>query len=373
MLEPKARKILVIKFRHIGDVLLTAPLISTLKHAHLGNHISAAVKPGTEAMLERHPDLDQLYILPLRGDKEPRLHFFRRYLTWLWQLRKEQFDIVINTTEGDRGILLSYLVGAGIRIGLLKDKGEKWWRTWMISHPAPPLSGRNHTVVRNLALAAPLTTKYSYKVTLHFSEEDLNTVRNLLESEGWQEGHPLIHIHPTSRWLFKCWKDEYMAEVIDWLEATGYRVALTSAPIESELQRANNILRHCSHPPIRLAGKLTLKQLAALSSISKLFFGVDSAPMHIAASQDTPVLSLFGPSGGFDWGPWPNKWDSLQNPYPKKNGLQYADNNLVIQQSWGCAPCGQDGCDGSKKSRCLDELTPETVIPLIRQQIGNIT
>ena len=164
-----------------------------------------------------------------------------------------------------------------------------------------------------------------------------------------------------------------MAEVIDWVETNGYRVALTAAPIDAELLRAANIIQYCKHPPIQLAGKLTLKQLAALSSISMLFFGVDSAPMHIAASQDTPVLSLFGPSGGFDWGPWPNEWGSLQNPYPAKNGIQYTGNNLVIQQSWDCAPCGQDGCDGSKKSRCLDELTPEIVIPLIRQQISDIT
>jgi len=163
-----------------------------------------------------------------------------------------------------------------------------------------------------------------------------------------------------------------MAEVIDWLEAKDHRVVLTAAPIETELQRADNILRHCNHQPIQLAGKLTLKQLAALSSISRLFFGVDSAPMHIAASQNTPVIALFGPSGAFGWGPWPNEWDSLQNPYSEKNGIQHAGNHLVIQQSLDCAPCGQDGCDGSKKSRCLDELTPAHVIPAIQQQIDKI-
>jgi len=372
MLEPKARKILVIKFRHIGDVLLTSPLISTLKHAHPGNRVSVAVKPGTEAMLEGHPDLNQLFILPVRETAEPNPHFFKRYIKWIWKLRKERFDVAINTTEGDRGIILSYLAGARIRIGLLKDKNEKWWRTWMISHPAPTISGRNHTVARNLTLATPFTTKYRYKVTLNFSEDDLNTVRSLLGSEGWYEDQPIAHIHPTSRWLFKCWKDKYMAEVIDWLETTGYRVVLTAAPVKTELQRASNILQHCNRPPVQLAGTLTLKQLAALSSISRLFFGVDSAPMHVAASQGTPVIALFGPSGGFDWGPWPNEWESLKNPYPDKNGIQSTGKHLVIQQSWDCAPCGQDGCDGSKKSRCLGELTPETVIPLIQQQLNKI-
>ena len=372
MLEPKARKILVIKFRHIGDVLLTAPLISTLKHAHPGNHISAAVKPGTEAMLEGHPDLDQLYILPQIEAEESKLHFFSRYLQWLWQLRKERFDIAINTTEGDRGILLSYLAGAKIRVGILKNKNEKWWRRWIVTYPSLPLSGRHHTVTRNLALANLITNSYHYEVKLHFSEEDQNVVRQLLIEEGWKEGQNLIHIHPTSRWLFKCWEDEYMAEVIDWVETNGYRVALTAAPIDTELLRAANIIQYCKHPPIQLAGKLTLKQLASLSSISMLFFGVDSAPMHIAASTNTPTIALFGPSGGFDWGPWPNNWSHDDNPYPNQNGIQHTDNHIVIQQPWECAPCGQDGCEGSKKSRCLDELTPERVIPIIRQQIDRV-
>jgi len=163
-----------------------------------------------------------------------------------------------------------------------------------------------------------------------------------------------------------------MAEVIDWLETRNYRVVLTAAPVEAELQRADNILGHCNSSPIQLAGKLTLKQLAALSSISSLFFGVDSAPMHIAASQSTPVIALFGPSGEFDWGPWPNAWGSKQNPYPNRNGIQRAGNHTVIQQSWECVPCGQDGCDGSKKSHCLDELTPDKVISILQQQIGKV-
>jgi len=369
MLESKARKILVIKFRHIGDVLLTSPLITTLKQAHPENRISAAVKPGTEAMLEGHPDLDQLYILPQRAAHESKFQFFYRYLKWIWKIRKEQFDLSINTTEGDRGIILSYLTGAKTRLGILKENNEKWWRSWMINHHSPPIKGKNHTVIRNLSLASPLTARYNYKVTLNFLEEDIYTVRDLLSSKGWNNDRPLVHIHPTSRWLFKCWNDQLMAEVIDWLEATGHRVVLTAAPVKNELEHTKHILQHCNRLPIDLSGKFTLKQLAALSSLSKLFFGVDSAPMHIAASQGTPVIALFGPSGSFHWGPWPNEWNSSASPYQKRNGTQYADQHLVIQQNWECVPCGQDGCGGSKKSRCLDELTPATVISLLQQQI----
>jgi len=55
---------------------------------------------------------------------------------------------------------------------------------------------------------------------------------------------------------------------------------------------------------IDLSGKTSIPQLAAVSERSALFFGVDSAPMHIAAAAGTPVVALFGPSGAFNWGPW---------------------------------------------------------------------
>jgi len=375
-------KILIIKFRHIGDVLLTAPLISTLKQSSPTNRIYTVVKQGTEAMLEGHPDLEQLYILPSRDKGESKLTFLKRYTQWLWRLRKERFSIAINTTSGDRGIILSFLIGAKTRIGILKKNDEKWWRRWMITHPAKSINGRHHTVIGNLSLAdyvlsTPNNTCYEVKLT--FTPNDLTTVKEVLsaDSSNYQTSRGLIHIHPTSRWLFKCWRDDAVAEVIDWLQKNDYCVVLTAAPIDEELARIDSILKQCHTKPINLAGKLTLKQLAALSSISNLFFGVDSAPMHIAASQNTPVIGIFGPSGTFDWGPWPNGWSpesitSIKTPYPEQNGTQHAAPHTVIQQKWECAPCGQDGCDGSKQSRCLDELSTETVISILKQHLSEI-
>jgi heptosyltransferase-3 len=45
-----------------------------------------------------------------------------------------------------------------------------------------------------------------------------------------------------------------------------------------------------------LAGALSLKELAALTAQARLFIGVDSAPMHIAAAVGTPAVAIFGPS-----------------------------------------------------------------------------
>ena len=56
--------------------------------------------------------------------------------------------------------------------------------------------------------------------------------------------------------------------------------------------------------PINLAGQLSLKELGALTAQARLFIGVDSMPMHLAAAMGTPTVALFGPSRENEWGPW---------------------------------------------------------------------
>jgi heptosyltransferase-3 len=94
-----------------------------------------------------------------------------------------------------------------------------------------------------------------------------------------------------------------------------------------------------------------LKELGALIAKARFFFGADSAPMHLAAAVNTPAVALFGPSGAFNWGPW-------------------GEGHLVIQKDMDCVPCGRDGCEGTKISRCLVELSPEEVIERMEKFSG---
>ncbi len=374
MIMRSPNRILVIKFRHIGDVLLTAPLISTLKLGLPGSRVCAVVKPGTEAMLEGHPDLDALFVMPMRRKGESALAFFLRTLRFLRQLRRERFDLAINTTEGDRGILLSWLIGAKARWGIVKEGRENTWQARLLTRQFRPLQGYVHTVIRNLALAAPLGLPECREVKLSVPDGDRARVRELLAERGFEPAEPntLIHCHPTSRWMFKCWPADKVAQTIDGLQERGYRVALTCAPDKTERAFLDLILADCKTQPIDLGGQLTLKQTAALSGMSRLFFGVDSAPMHMAAAMNTPTLGIFGPSGTFDWGPWPNGWEGEGGtPYPKKSGIQGARSHVVIQENRNCIPCGQAGCQNSGMSVCLNEMDENEVLQQCHQRAEN--
>ncbi len=84
-----------------------------------------------------------------------------------------------------------------------------------------------------------------------------------------------------------------------------------------------------------------------------------SAPMHIAAAVGTPVVALFGPTGIYNWKPWHY---SKTQKYP----------HVVINKDWDCVPCGKDGCNGTKISKCLEEIHPDEVKKIIRGKLPAI-
>lgn len=376
------RRILIIKLRHIGDVLLTVPTIRALREAFNNAEISVLVNKGTEEMLTGNPLLNEVIVYKRDINRLPFSQRVKNEIIFVSDLRKKGFDLVVDLTSGDRPALLSFLCGARYRIGNNpKGKGFSGKR-FLYTHLSNVDQKRRHTVEYNLDIVREFGIDTRNKsVDFYFNKEDEDFINAFLKKNKVTEKDTLIHIHPTSRWLFKTWPDKSMAEVIDYLQnKRKTRVVLTSCPEKKELERANNILKICKSEPLNLLGKTTLKQLGVLSARAQLFFGVDSAPMHIAAAVNTPVIALFGPSGAFHWGPWDNNYSSefgvwsseLRNPYSRKNGTQTFGRHTVIQKDWDCIPCGKDGCDGTKKSRCLDEITVESVIRIINKKLNHI-
>ncbi|MCK5506444.1 MAG: putative lipopolysaccharide heptosyltransferase III [Thermodesulfovibrionia bacterium] len=369
-------KILVIKLRHIGDVLLTVPVIRALKETFPDASVSVLVNRGTEDVLAGNTLIDEIVTLE-RLVKD--LSVVKRYLKeirFIKKIRAKAFDMTVDLTGGDRAAILSRVSGAGYRLGWKSGKGfigKRYFHT----HQVEP-RGRKHIVLQTLEIVkqSGINTG-NLSVDIHIPEKERMTIKETLGKYNITEDDTIVHIHPTSRWLFKCWKDEYMAEIIGWIVAQGIKVILTSSPEKNEIEKVKNILSlipglQATDPGLMdLSGKTSIKQLAAISEISCLFFGVDSAPMHIAAAVNTPTVALFGPSGAFDWGPLDNKSLGLENPYSHRNGIQTSGIHTVIQRDWNCVPCGKDGCNGSKKSRCLEEIKPDEVKEIISKKLKN--
>ncbi|MBF0328102.1 MAG: putative lipopolysaccharide heptosyltransferase III [Nitrospirae bacterium] len=364
------KKILVIKLRNIGDVLLAAPVFRPLKESFPEAQISALVNSGTEDVLRGNPLLDEIIVLDRNIKKLPKVKRYLQEALFLKKLRDVGFDMTVDLTGGDRAAVISLVSGARFRLGW-KDKKGFAGKQRFYTHLSEP-EHKRHTVLQNLDVVKRwgiITGNLS--VDFYVSDADMAFAKRVFEEAGAESHTKEIHIHPTSRWLFKCWKDEYMAQVVRWLLSKDCTVVFTSSPEKKELEKARNILSLAGvHKNlIDLCGKTSIKQLGAISKMADLFFGVDSAPMHIAAAVGTPVVALFGPSGAFHWGPWDNGWLASDFIYNQKNGTQKTGRHEVLQLDWDCIPCGKDGCKSSKISDCLYAITPDTVINVLDKKL----
>ena len=231
--------------------------------------------------------------------------------------------------------------------------GKRFWKS-SFSHLYPVVgANRRHTVEINLDALRRIgiqPDEEERRLTLVPGSGAENFVDELLAEHGLK-GRGFIHLHPTSRWLFKCWSMERMIALIAALQTRGHRIVVTAAPAAEEMAMAKNILAELPQPAVDLSGRLSLKQLAALTARAKLFIGVDSAPMHIAAAMGTPAVVLFGPSGDKEWGPW-------QVPH------------RILTSAHACRPCGNDGCGGGKTSECLSVIPVEQVLDAVREVMG---
>ncbi len=354
--------ILVMKFRNIGDVLLITPLLSNLKRAYPNAKIDVALNKGTEEMITLNPNVNDVILYNREKIKSFKgLKRIWKEIKFGYEIKKRGYDIVINTTEGDRGAQLALISGAKVKIGY-KNKKNRFLKN-VFDYQLPP-QGLRHTIDANLdalrVLNLPITDK---KVEIFWSKKDEEVVDRTLNCKDF------IHIHPVSRWLFKCLDDETVAKIIDYCEIKlNKKVILTSAPIKQELDKINSILKLCKSKPINLSGKLTLKQTAYLNSKAKFFIGVDTAIMHISAANDTPVLAFFGPSGADHWGPWDN--ELIESGYKTRRGIRKMGKHTVIQRDWKCIPCGKDGCNGTKISDCLIGFDMEIIKKSINDKFG---
>jgi len=164
----------------------------------------------------------------------------------------------------------------------------------------------------------------------------------------------LVVLHPGTGGRTKLWPDERWAAVANRLvEQYGVQIVLTGGPGEEELVQQLASLLHV--PPAVLAGTLSIGQLTVLLGMADLVLGVDSGPLHLAVSQQTPTIHLYGASDAQRFGPW--------GP---------ASRHVVVQAHLWCSPCGVfDACPRqTNPPECMDALTVEQVVQVASRLLG---
>jgi heptosyltransferase-3 len=334
---------LVIMLRHHGDVLLAAPVLGALKVQAPKVEVDALVYDDTAPMLEGHPALTQLHAVGRNWKDEDWLSRMTDERRLFDALRARHYDLIVHLTEQPRGAWLARSLGARYSVApVAPERGAFWKGSFTHLYPLAR-NGRRHKVEANLDALRRIGVQPGMEERrLQFVPGAAAEARiaELLAAEGLAE-RGFIQIHPASRWSFKCWTPEGNAALIDRL-SPAHRVVVTAAPEPDEMALIERILSQTKSKPVNLAGKLSIKELGALTGRARLFIGVDSMPMHLAAAMGTPALALFGPSGEDEWRPWRVAHRVVTTRHP-------------------CRPCGNDGCGGGKISECLTTLGVDEV------------
>jgi predicted lipopolysaccharide heptosyltransferase III len=286
--------ILVVKLRHIGDVLLATPVLRTLSQAYPDAAITVLLNRGTEAVLKHHPGLHEVLVAE-KGAPAAQLRF-------LIALRRKRYDCVIDLTDGDRSAFMSAATGAGMRIGF---NAEHRWRGLLYTHIAKPLPEDAHRIDYDLAALRPLRIAPAIaQPALYLSPDEESAAERVLEdvlgSDGGESN--LIMMQPGARYPLKEWPWERFAELADRLsQAASCRILLGGDTRERTVAEA--VLERTRCRPAVVAGRLSLLEFGALLKRCDLFIGNDGGAMHMAAAVGTPVVALFGPTYPQRWGP----------------------------------------------------------------------
>lgn len=342
------KRILVIKLRHHGDVLLSSPVISILKNHAPHVEVDVLVYRDTQDMLLDHPSLSQLHAIDRNWKKSGLLKQIFFEFNLFFKLKNRKYDLIIHLTNHNRGAWLSRLLRPKWSVAATANY-SRWFRK-SFTHSQELVPGcRRHAVeinidaLRRLGVQPFPDEKELVLIAGGKAESSANEKLKCLDLKDKE----YILIHPTSRWMFKAWPVDNFVELIDLLVAAGHKVLLTSAPDKNELNFVEEIKTKLKIDVPSLAGELSLKELAALISRAKMVFGVDSVPMHMSSALKTPVVALFGPTFDSEWGPWRVK-------------------HRVISSRMSCRPCGRAGCGGGRVSECLTLISAEQVFAEIK-------
>lgn len=344
-------RVLIVKLRHHGDVLLTSPLFSALKKQHPHLSVDALIYEETRPFLSTKCGVDHVYSIDRQWKAEGVVGHAAQELKLLKSLKSRKYDLVICLTDQWRLAILTRLLSPKFSIAALcsRRKDSTFWKnsfTRVVTSAKRRHRLAMHTdVLRCLGLAVSAEDELP---SFHISAEDTAGAERLLAENGC-ERKAFIQLHLPSRQAFKMLPVVRAAEIVVALWSQ-FRLPMvfTAAPDKNELAYIQQVVSQVQMLDsntncINISGQLSIAQLAAVTSLTKCFVGVDSAPMHLAAAIDVPVVGLFGPTDFYMWGPAGTR-------------------SLIARSGYSCQPCTMKGCANSGNAECLDAIKASDVV-----------
>lgn len=327
-------KIAVIQTAFPGDVVLSTPVFEALKDRFPGCETVAMIRPESVVLIENNPYIDRVISFDKYGADKGLSGLIRT------GARLKGCDKAIIIQRHLRSAIVAYLARIPIRIGYSNSSARFLYTDRAEYH------ANKHEVLRCLDLIGIGDIGKRYRPRIFLDDEAKRKAEDLLGSAGI--GNDFAVVAPGSIWPTK--RYPYFPGLIHMInEEISLPVVLIGG--ESDVQLASTIAESCKKRPHDLTGVTNFLESAAVISRAKLAVTNDSAPAHIAAAVDTPVVAIFGPT----------VQDFGFSPYSEKSSV------VDIGELY-CRPCtthGSDRCP-QKHFRCMIELQPVKIIEALK-------
>jgi heptosyltransferase-3 len=339
--------ILVVALRRIGDVLLTTPLIRSLRRAWPEARIDALVFADTAGILGGNPDIDDVIAMPQRATILQSVTLATR----LWK----RYALAIATQTGDRPSFLTFIAGR-IAVGPVEDRFTGRLKQFFF-HRSIRTSSCLHRVDEVLNLADVL---------------GIERVGELVPPKSSQTrqaaSRPYAVIHAAPMYRYKQWTQEGWRALAAALVERGFAIVATGGPGEGERRFLDDIWSEAQVE--RVDGRLSWSELSGLLSGAGLYVGPDTSVTHLAAAVGCPTIALYGPTDPRVWGPWPV--GGLRQPWAAAGAIQRSGNVWLVQNPLPCLPCQREGCERrlDSYSCCLNELSIRQVLIAVDQALA---
>ncbi|MZG55739.1 glycosyltransferase family 9 protein [Photobacterium lucens] len=250
----------------------------------------------------------------------------------VWHTLKDQkFDALLDMQVALRASLLSLGIKARYKVGFSRQRAKEG--QWLFTNKKLPQTNALH-VLDNFAefaryLGVPFTEPHWH---IPLSSEDIAFAQQHINK-------PTLIISPAASKDERNWLTERYAAVADHAVEKGLKVILCGSPTQREQALGESIIQHCHHPITNLIGKTSLIQLTALLKCATVVIAPDSGPAHLATTQGTPVIGLYGHSNPTRTGPYLSQ-QNVVSVYQQFAEKHYG--KLVSELPWGARIKGRD-------------------------------
>jgi len=304
------KRILVLNRNHIGDCLLTTPLLRALKRRFPEARLVVSVPASNSELLGTNPHVDEILI-------RPKLNSWAAKVRFAVDMRRHKYDLIISLQE--KSMFYAWATwyntlcnGHGpVTVGLHHKRTRRWYE-----HNVP-VRADQHEVHKYLGIATVLDCPRERNPVMELTPscQARDYVETLISSSGFDSDVRFIGINPNASTPDKRWPLERFAVVADRLhEKTGLPIMIFGGP--SDQLRAAEIARLMTHPALIVAGKASLVHTAALLERCSMLVTGDTGPMHMAVALAVPVVALFGPSSPLKFGPFTRLKKILRHEMP---------------------------------------------------------